>query len=115
MWVSSPLPQDLIVALKALGHKHETANHFYNVVNAVEKEAGCICAVSDARKLGEAAGYWDQEPVTLVMKEGLNVTETILQPQTHKCCNRWYMSCWKKSSNKALNNRPLQLNADSNM
>ncbi|XP_038560673.1 gamma-glutamyltransferase 5a isoform X1 [Micropterus salmoides] len=49
--------KDLIVALKALGHKHETANHFYNVVNAVEKEAGCICAVSDARKLGEAAGY----------------------------------------------------------
>ncbi|XP_045891295.1 gamma-glutamyltransferase 5a isoform X2 [Micropterus dolomieu] len=49
--------KDLIVALKALGHKHETANHFYNVVNAVEKEDGCICAVSDARKLGEAAGY----------------------------------------------------------
>ncbi|XP_078106362.1 gamma-glutamyltransferase 5a [Sander vitreus] len=49
--------KDLIEALKALGHKHETAKHFYNVVNAVEKEDGCICAVSDARKMGEAAGY----------------------------------------------------------
>lgn len=50
-------PQDVIEALKALGHKQETAKHFYNVVNAVEKEDGCICAVSDARKLGDAAGY----------------------------------------------------------
>ncbi|XP_041856660.1 gamma-glutamyltransferase 5a [Melanotaenia boesemani] len=44
-------------ALKALGHNHDTAKKFYNVVNAVEKEDGCVCAVSDARKLGEAAGY----------------------------------------------------------
>ncbi|XP_041792696.1 gamma-glutamyltransferase 5a [Chelmon rostratus] len=49
--------KDVIEALKALGHKQETAKHFYNVVNAVEKEDGCICAVSDARKLGDAAGY----------------------------------------------------------
>ncbi|XP_040011096.1 gamma-glutamyltransferase 5a isoform X2 [Xiphias gladius] len=48
---------EVIEALKALGHNQETANHFYNVVNAVEKEDGCICAVSDARKLGQAAGY----------------------------------------------------------
>lgn len=49
--------KDVIEALKALGHRWEAAKHFYNVVNAVEKEDGCICAVSDSRKLGEAAGY----------------------------------------------------------
>ncbi|XP_008415765.1 gamma-glutamyltransferase 5a [Poecilia reticulata] len=49
--------QGLIEALRALGHKNETASRFYNVVNAVEKKDGCICAVSDDRKLGEAAGY----------------------------------------------------------
>ncbi|KAM7018199.1 gamma-glutamyltransferase 5a isoform 2-T2 [Tautogolabrus adspersus] len=49
--------KDVIQALIAMGHKQEIAKHFYNVVNAVEKEDGCICAVSDARKLGEAAGY----------------------------------------------------------
>lgn len=47
----------MIEALVALGHKQGTAKHFFNVVNAVEKQDGCICAVSDARKLGEAAGY----------------------------------------------------------
>lgn len=50
-------PQDVIVALEARGHVHETTKKFYNVVNAVEMEGGCICAQSDARKLGEAAGY----------------------------------------------------------
>uniref|UniRef100_UPI0037E8DD79 gamma-glutamyltransferase 5a n=1 Tax=Semicossyphus pulcher TaxID=241346 RepID=UPI0037E8DD79 len=49
--------KDVIEALKAMGQKQETAKHFYNVVNAVEKEDGCICAVSDLRKQGEAAGY----------------------------------------------------------
>uniref|UniRef100_A0A3B4T3J4 Gamma-glutamyltransferase 5a n=1 Tax=Seriola dumerili TaxID=41447 RepID=A0A3B4T3J4_SERDU len=49
--------KNVIEALKALGHHQETASNFYNVVNAVEKEDGCICAVSDARKLGQAAGY----------------------------------------------------------
>lgn len=49
--------ENVIEALKALGHKHGTAKNFYNVVNAVEKEDGCICAVSDARKLGQPAGY----------------------------------------------------------
>ncbi|XP_049907018.1 gamma-glutamyltransferase 5a isoform X2 [Epinephelus moara] len=49
--------KNVIEALKALGHKHESAKYFFNVVNAVEKKDGCICAVSDARKLGEAAGY----------------------------------------------------------
>ncbi|XP_013871043.1 gamma-glutamyltransferase 5a [Austrofundulus limnaeus] len=49
--------EDVIKALKARGHNLEKATKFYNVVNAVEKEEGCICAESDARKLGEAAGY----------------------------------------------------------
>ncbi|XP_022052608.2 gamma-glutamyltransferase 5a [Acanthochromis polyacanthus] len=49
--------KDVIEALKALGHNHQTGKKFYNVVNAVEKEDGCICAVSDTRKMGEAAGY----------------------------------------------------------
>uniref|UniRef100_A0A3B5LLK5 Gamma-glutamyltransferase 5a n=1 Tax=Xiphophorus couchianus TaxID=32473 RepID=A0A3B5LLK5_9TELE len=49
--------EGVIKALRALGHKNETARKFYNVVNAVEKKDGCICAVSDDRKLGEAAGY----------------------------------------------------------
>lgn len=49
--------KDVIEALKALGHNHQTEKKFYNVVNAVEKEDGCICAVSDTRKMGEAAGY----------------------------------------------------------
>uniref|UniRef100_A0AAQ6A539 Glutathione hydrolase n=1 Tax=Amphiprion ocellaris TaxID=80972 RepID=A0AAQ6A539_AMPOC len=49
--------KDVIEALKALGHNHQPKEKFYNVVNAVEKEDGCICAVSDTRKMGEAAGY----------------------------------------------------------
>lgn len=51
------LLQDLIDALKALGHKPGGPRTFYNVVNAVEKVDGCIWAVSDARKQGEAAGF----------------------------------------------------------
>ncbi|KAM6930432.1 gamma-glutamyltransferase 5a [Xenentodon cancila] len=49
--------KDIIEALKALGHNHAVAKYFYNVVNAVERDNNCICAVSDARKLGEPAGY----------------------------------------------------------
>uniref|UniRef100_A0A3Q1FN03 Gamma-glutamyltransferase 5a n=1 Tax=Acanthochromis polyacanthus TaxID=80966 RepID=A0A3Q1FN03_9TELE len=49
--------KDVIEALEALGHNHQTGKKFYNVVNAVEKTDGCICAVSDTRKMGEAAGY----------------------------------------------------------
>ncbi|XP_074545966.1 glutathione hydrolase 5 proenzyme [Halichoeres trimaculatus] len=40
-----------------LGHKLGKSQFFLNVVNAVEKENGCIAAVSDRRKMGEAAGY----------------------------------------------------------
>lgn len=55
---SPPLAlQDVIQALKALGHKDQAQTTFHSVVNAVEEVDGCICAVSDARKLGEAAGY----------------------------------------------------------
>lgn len=56
-FISSLSLQDVIEALLALGHKQGTAKHFFNVVNAVEKQDGCICAVSDARKLGKPAGY----------------------------------------------------------
>ncbi|XP_032435238.1 glutathione hydrolase 5 proenzyme-like [Xiphophorus hellerii] len=45
----------LIKELEERGHK--LGNKFYNVVNAVEKKDGYICAVSDDRKLGKAAGY----------------------------------------------------------
>ncbi|KAG7241407.1 hypothetical protein INR49_025607, partial [Caranx melampygus] len=48
--------ENVIKALKALGHNQQSASRFYNVVQAVEREDGCICAVSDARKLGQAAG-----------------------------------------------------------
>lgn len=46
-----------MAALEALGHQRGEARKYYNVVNAVKKEDGCICAVSDSRKMGEAAGY----------------------------------------------------------
>ncbi|XP_054467219.1 gamma-glutamyltransferase 5a [Anoplopoma fimbria] len=49
--------ENVIKDLVAMGHTHKAMARFYNVVNAVEKEDGCICAVSDARKLGEPAGY----------------------------------------------------------
>ncbi|XP_023198857.1 glutathione hydrolase 5 proenzyme-like isoform X2 [Xiphophorus maculatus] len=48
--------EGVIKALRAFGHKNETARKFYNVVNAVEKKDGCICAESDDKKLGETAG-----------------------------------------------------------
>ncbi|XP_058492014.1 glutathione hydrolase 5 proenzyme-like isoform X2 [Solea solea] len=47
----------VIEALKALGHQRETTSMLISVVNAVEKDGDCISAVSDARKLGQAAGY----------------------------------------------------------
>ncbi|KAM9544598.1 gamma-glutamyltransferase 5a [Salvelinus alpinus] len=43
--------------LKNFGHTVEVQKYFYNVVNAVEKDIGCIKAVSDSRKMGKAAGY----------------------------------------------------------
>ncbi|XP_027888998.1 glutathione hydrolase 5 proenzyme-like [Xiphophorus couchianus] len=52
----SSLHKGVIEALEALGH-NQTSEEFYNVVNAVEKKDDYICAVSDDRKRGEAAGY----------------------------------------------------------
>lgn len=50
--------KNVIEGLKAFGHKYDpTERKFFNVVNAVEKEGDCVCAVSDARKKGKAAGY----------------------------------------------------------
>ncbi|MBN3288668.1 GGT5 hydrolase, partial [Polyodon spathula] len=43
--------------LRAMGHMVTESAHFFNVVNAVSKQGGCIAAVSDARKMGVAAGY----------------------------------------------------------
>ena len=50
-------PQSVIDGLKALGHNVGGWKLFLNVVNAVEKENGCIAAVSDSRKMGVGAGY----------------------------------------------------------
>lgn len=50
-------PQSVKDGLRALGHKDGNWPYFFNVVNAVEKENGCIAAVSDNRKMGMSAGY----------------------------------------------------------
>lgn len=50
-------PPTVIEGLKALGHKVEPLKYAFNVVNGLEKENGCITAVSDLRKLGQSAGY----------------------------------------------------------
>ncbi|XP_008335116.1 gamma-glutamyltransferase 5a [Cynoglossus semilaevis] len=59
LWFEANFDKNLTEALMALGHRQDPEAHrFFNVVNAVEKqEDGCICAVSDSRKLGRAAGY----------------------------------------------------------
>ncbi|XP_008422385.1 gamma-glutamyltransferase 5 [Poecilia reticulata] len=49
--------QSVIKGLTCLGHKPGNWSFFLNVVNALEKEDGCIAAVSDSRKLGMSAGY----------------------------------------------------------
>lgn len=49
--------QSVVDGLRALGHKVAPWNFFFNVINAVEKENGCIAAVSDERKKGMPAGY----------------------------------------------------------
>lgn len=50
-------PQSVIDGLKALGHQVGNWTYFFNVVNAVEKENGCIAAISDSRKQGLSAGF----------------------------------------------------------
>ncbi|KAM4527562.1 glutathione hydrolase 5 proenzyme [Odontesthes bonariensis] len=49
--------ESVIDGLAALGHKVGNWKFFLNVVNAIEKENGCIEAVSDRRKMGMSAGY----------------------------------------------------------
>ncbi|XP_037113743.1 gamma-glutamyltransferase 5a [Syngnathus acus] len=49
--------KSVIEELKALGQKQKPMKKLFTVLNAVEKEGRCIRAVSDSRKLGEAAGY----------------------------------------------------------
>ncbi|KAI4897913.1 hypothetical protein NFI96_023118, partial [Prochilodus magdalenae] len=49
--------KELIDAMKSLGHSIQDRGFYLNVVNAVEKEHGCINAVSDDRKNGIAEGY----------------------------------------------------------
>ncbi|KAM6902226.1 glutathione hydrolase 5 proenzyme [Xenentodon cancila] len=49
--------KSVIGGLRQLGHNVGNWKYFLNVVNAVEKENGCIEAVSDSRKLGMSAGY----------------------------------------------------------
>lgn len=49
--------ESVIEGLRARGHKVGNWKYFLNVVNAVERESGCVSAFSDSRKMGEAAGY----------------------------------------------------------
>ncbi|XP_076020481.1 glutathione hydrolase 5 proenzyme [Genypterus blacodes] len=49
--------KSVIDGLSALGHNVVPRKYFFNVVNALEKENGCIVAVTDRRKMGESAGY----------------------------------------------------------
>ncbi|KAM9794846.1 glutathione hydrolase 5 proenzyme [Syngnathus typhle] len=49
--------QSVIDGLKALGHQVGQMQYFFNIVNGVDKEKGCIMAESDARKNGMADGY----------------------------------------------------------
>ncbi|XP_036450633.1 glutathione hydrolase 5 proenzyme [Colossoma macropomum] len=49
--------QSLIEEMRTRGHIIKGREFFLNVVNAVEKEHGCISAFSDYRKKGMAAGY----------------------------------------------------------
>ncbi|XP_030633241.1 gamma-glutamyltransferase 5a [Chanos chanos] len=47
----------VVEELRALGHTIKEQSIFYNVINVVSKRGGCIRAISDARKMGRAAGY----------------------------------------------------------
>ncbi|XP_054612925.1 glutathione hydrolase 5 proenzyme isoform X2 [Dunckerocampus dactyliophorus] len=49
--------KSVIDGLRALGHQVGEMEYFFNVVNAVEKENGCIVGESDKRKMGMSDGY----------------------------------------------------------
>ncbi|XP_077354569.1 glutathione hydrolase 5 proenzyme [Festucalex cinctus] len=49
--------QSVIDGLRALGHQVGQMKYFFNIVNAVKEEKGCIVAESDARKQAMADGY----------------------------------------------------------
>ncbi|XP_072311531.1 glutathione hydrolase 5 proenzyme [Eucyclogobius newberryi] len=49
--------ESVIEGLRVRGHKVGNWKYFLNVVNAVERDNGCVLAFSDARKMGETAGY----------------------------------------------------------
>ncbi|KAJ0013152.1 hypothetical protein NQD34_017486 [Periophthalmus magnuspinnatus] len=49
--------ESVVKGLRALGHRVGNWPYYLNVVNAVERESGCISAFSDRRKMGETAGY----------------------------------------------------------
>ncbi|XP_071192315.1 glutathione hydrolase 5 proenzyme-like isoform X3 [Salvelinus alpinus] len=55
--ITTAMALSVIEALKVIGHRVTDYPYFFNVVNAVAKEDGCIAAVSDARKQGKSAGY----------------------------------------------------------
>ncbi|CAL8277594.1 unnamed protein product [Merluccius merluccius] len=43
--------------LQSLGHHMGDHKYFFNMVNAVAEQHGCITAISDIRKMGQASGY----------------------------------------------------------
>lgn len=43
--------------MKSFGHDVKDNKFSLNVVNGIMKEHGCITAVSDRRKRGQASGY----------------------------------------------------------
>ncbi|XP_061782950.1 glutathione hydrolase 5 proenzyme [Nerophis lumbriciformis] len=49
--------QAVVDGLRALGHQVGEMEYFFNVVNGVEREKGCIVGESDERKMGKSAGY----------------------------------------------------------
>uniref|UniRef100_A0A3B4CIR3 Gamma-glutamyltransferase 5a n=1 Tax=Pygocentrus nattereri TaxID=42514 RepID=A0A3B4CIR3_PYGNA len=55
--ITTAIAQSLIEEMRTRGHSIKDRDIFLNVVNAVEKEHGCISAFSDERKNGKAAGY----------------------------------------------------------
>ncbi|CAL1569450.1 unnamed protein product [Knipowitschia caucasica] len=49
--------ESVVAGLRERGHSVGNWKYFFNVVNGVEQEHGCIAAFSDQRKSGEASGF----------------------------------------------------------